>query len=68
MGTNFETELQSLINKFSMENASNTPDFILAEYMKFCLDAFNQAVQQREKWYGRDPRPKEKPLMPSPQP
>lgn len=36
-----------------MENGSDTPDFILAEYLKHCLIAFNLMVQAREKWYGR---------------
>ena len=55
----FEQELQSLINKRSQENASNTPDFILAMFMNNCLKAFNEAIQQRETWYGRDARPSE---------
>ena len=53
----FQKELQILINKFSEENKSNTPDFILAQYLEECLDTFNTAVQQRESWYGRDSRP-----------
>ena len=35
---NFENELRSLINKYSLENDLNTPDFILAAFMKNCLD------------------------------
>ena len=50
----FETELQALLNTHSMENESNTPDFILAEYMLRCLDIFNVIVNSREKWYGRE--------------
>jgi len=57
--TDFEKEIINVINCNSKENDSNTPDFILAQYLISCLDAFNQAVQQRENWYGRDPRPKE---------
>ena len=53
----FISELRNLINKHSMENASNTPDFILAQYLTDCLQAWNQATQQRETWYGRDARP-----------
>lgn len=53
----FQTELRKLLNRHSMENDSNTPDFILAEYMLNCLKAFNTATQQRETWYGRDGRP-----------
>lgn len=49
----FVQELEHLINKHSQESASGTPEFILAEYMMSCLDAFNKAVQDREKWYGR---------------
>ena len=53
----FVKELERLINKHSQENASNTPDFILAQYLQGCLAVFAQAVQQRETWYGRDARP-----------
>ncbi len=53
----FIEELTSLINRHSMEGASNTPDYILAQYMNSCLLAFDTAVQQRETWHGRDPRP-----------
>ena len=53
----FERELQSLLNRYSMENASNTPDFILAEYLKNCLLAFNSASNARETWYDVKLRP-----------
>ena len=62
MSDKFEIELTALINEFCLENDSNTPDFILAQYMKSCLIAFNIAVQQRETWYGRDARPSKIPL------
>ena len=52
-----ERELQRLLNQHSAENASNTPDFILAQYLLSCLKAWNAGVQKRENWYGRDPRP-----------
>ena len=51
--TSFEQELRRLINSKSVENKSNTPDMILAEYLCHCLDAFNVATRQREQWYGR---------------
>lgn len=53
----FEAELTHLLNRYSQENGSNTPDFILAQYLTACLAAWNTAVQQRETWYGRDARP-----------
>lgn len=37
-----------------MENGSNTPDIILAEYMRKCLEAFNEASRAREKWFGKE--------------
>lgn len=49
----FEQELAELINKHSLENESNTPDFILAEYMRNCLDAFAKASKNRERWFGK---------------
>jgi hypothetical protein len=54
--SNFQHELEELINRYSQENISNTPDFILAEYLKNTLTAFNLATQQRTAWYK--PRPK----------
>ena len=53
----FENELTSLLNRYSMENGSNTPDFILAEYLKNCLLAFNSASNRRETWYDVKLRP-----------
>ena len=49
----FERDLQQLLNTHSMENDSDTPDFILARYLIECLGAWNAAVEYREKWYGR---------------
>jgi hypothetical protein len=54
-----ESDITSAINYHSAENDSNTPDYILAQYLLGCLAAFNMAVQQRETWYGRDARPLE---------
>ena len=48
----FKKELMSLINKASRENESNTPDFILAEFMMGCLIAGEQLVKERDKWFN----------------
>jgi len=48
----FERELESLINRHSVENESDTPDFILAGYLRGCLDAWNETVRLRDRWYG----------------
>jgi len=49
----FLKELQELINRHSLENNSNTPDFILAEYLVDCLDAYEKIHDANEKWYNR---------------
>lgn len=55
METEFEKRLAGLINEFSLENQSNTPDFILARYINAALLNFNAAINDREQWYGRIP-------------
>ena len=49
----FRRVLEKLLNKYSQENGSNTPDFILAGYLISCLEVFNNTVKQREDWYRR---------------
>lgn len=49
----FQQELECLINKHCCENESDTPDWVLAEYLQRCLTAFNACVDMRERWYGR---------------
>lgn len=53
----FEDELVCLLNKYSKENDSNTPDHILATYLIDCLLAWNVGVQAREEWYSRSFKP-----------
>lgn len=45
-------DIAAVLNLRSRENASNTPDYILAEYMVTCLDAFEAASNARQRWYG----------------
>lgn len=49
----FQKELKTLINRYSLENGSNTPDFLLAMYLVKCLDVYDEMVNARETWYGR---------------
>lgn len=55
----FKEELEELINKHSLENESNTPDWVLAQYINLCLEGFTQAIKARDKWYGISPTPGE---------
>lgn len=50
---NFDDELVCLLNKYSRENGSNTPDFILADFIGRCLENWNLTTVTREEWYGR---------------
>lgn len=49
--TKFEERLSSFLNQERAENGSDTPDFILAEYLLGCLESFNRATVQRDKWW-----------------
>ena len=50
----FRKKIENLINIHSLENGSDTSDFILAEYLINCLKTFDTSLQAREKWYGRN--------------
>lgn len=54
-------DIASAINRVSAENGSDTPDFVLAEYLVDCLSAFDKAVSRRERWYGRTVAPAKAP-------
>jgi hypothetical protein len=48
----FEEDLKAILNKHSMENFSGTPDWILAEYLRKCLEAWDLGVRLRADWRG----------------
>lgn len=43
----FVHELTQLINKHSLENNSNTPDYILADYLANCLENADKIINNR---------------------
>ncbi len=49
----FATELRTLLNRYSKENESDTPDYVLRDFLINALMAFDLAVAERERWYGR---------------
>jgi hypothetical protein len=51
--SDFQDDLEKLINRYCVENDSDTPDFVLAQYMHDCLLAFNKASRRREQWFGK---------------
>lgn len=52
------------LNRHSAENGSNTPDFILAEFLMSCLAAFDAAQAGRTRWYAREDEPTPPPVEP----
>ncbi len=57
----FRKELETLINCHNKEAGSNTPDFILAEYLEDCLAAYDKAVSNRDMWTLPQPEPVDPP-------
>lgn len=52
VGVSFERELEMLLNRFSAENKSNTPDFVLASYLKSSLAVWDLHTKERDRWWG----------------
>lgn len=47
----FREELRKLVNRYSVERDSATPDFILSEYLTKCLEAFDTACIARDLFF-----------------
>lgn len=60
----FEDEIAKVINGFSRENRSNTPDWILANFIERCLVAWEVATCDRDHWYRLAPGPGQDPVLP----
>jgi len=50
---NLRTKIAHVLNEHSAENGSDTPDFILADYLMDCLCAFDRAANRRGDWRSR---------------
>ncbi len=49
----FLKEVAHVINKVSLENVSNTPDFLLAENLWAHFVLTNDLINKRANWYGK---------------
>jgi hypothetical protein len=49
----FKRELASVINKFSWDNACNTPDFILADLLHWTLMNYQTTKDKNDKWHSQ---------------
>lgn len=52
------------INRASRENASNTHDFVLADFLMRCLEAFEESTRLREHLRSPAPSPAETEAVP----
>jgi hypothetical protein len=52
----FREELTTLINEHSLEGGSNTPDFLLADYLKDTLNTFDKLMTRRDLCQGKSER------------
>jgi hypothetical protein len=43
-----QAEIAKLLNKYSVDAKLETPDYILAEYIMGCLEAYYNAFSKRE--------------------
>ena len=50
----FKKELSELLNKHSKENGSDTPDFMLSDFLSGCLELFDKTTVKRKRWYDDD--------------
>ena len=50
----FKKALSGFLNSHNMENFSDTPDYILAQYLSDCLNAFDSAVLLRRNWHSKE--------------
>jgi hypothetical protein len=46
----FRIALQHLLNSYSKDNETNTPDYVLTEYLLACLNAYSEAVHM-SRWH-----------------
>lgn len=51
-------DIAHVVNKYSLEQESQTPDYILAEYMLKSLSDLNRLMRDRDYWYYGSVDPK----------
>jgi len=48
------SDLSTVMNRYSIDNDLNTPDFILAKYICTCLKAYRTTKNLNEAWHNND--------------
>lgn len=59
----FMAKLEIIINMLSLENGSDTPDYVLAEYLIDCLKAYDKAAQGKERHTPKQQAVKEEEII-----
>jgi hypothetical protein len=54
MSISLRDEIERAINHQNAESGSDTPDWILSEFLLGCLKAFDAATNDRARWYGHE--------------
>ena len=50
----FKKDLQELINKHSVENSVDMPDYILVNHLCGYIELMSHTLAQRDKWFSVD--------------
>lgn len=53
--TDFYGDLVTIINEYNQVRHSNTPSYIIANYLLACLEAFEYAVNKRDMYWEHFP-------------
>lgn len=48
----FKEDLTNILNKHSISNMCNTPDFILSDHITEYLISYSKSINNRDKWYN----------------
>lgn len=52
--SDFEKELTDLLNRYSIDQKTDTPDFVLARYLNDCINSLSTMIDKRENWSSKD--------------
>ena len=52
--TEFLKELAKVLNKHNIDTATDTPDYILAEYLNSCLRSYLIVNYNNRNWHGEE--------------
>ena len=50
---NLKKDIEVLINKYNYDAMTDTPDFVLAEYLMNCLRNYLVTKYNTEEWFGK---------------